>query len=165
MTESERLQRSSPAYYLAHDIIEKGDHYDDVRDLGFADIRYDTGRDVVDLWWKGPMPPKIRRVVEAGPTRNVQVKVHEANHGRQFLLERARQLHQDAQVDAELAVAGIRLNGGDLALGGAGITVKIMCRGLSVNPGAGAALVRKVGERRTGVRILNVTVSEDHSEY
>ena len=159
LTEGERLQHSSPAYYMAHDIGQEADYYGDVRDAGYGDLRYDTGRDVVDLWWKGPIPAKIRRLIQAGPARHVQVKVHPANHGRGFLLEREMQLLQDAKVEAELAAAGIHLKpGGSLPLGAAGLDVPISCSGISTNPGAGAALVRKVVERRTGVQVITVIV-------
>lgn len=155
--ELERLQFSSPAFYLAHDIADKADHYDDVDNAGYADIRYDTGRDVVDLWWKGPLSAKVRRLVEAGPARNVKVKVYQADYGLGFFLNRMDRLHQDAELDA----AGIHLNSWSPALGAAGIRVEIFCRGFGVNPAGGAALVRSVGERQTGLPVRTVVVGPE----
>ncbi len=83
-TPEELAQGNSKAYALAHEIgnLAEDGLYGRPAHSGYSDMKTDAEAERIDLWWKGELPPAIRRLVESGLKRGITVVVHQVTRSR-----------------------------------------------------------------------------------
>lgn len=156
MSPEEEAQVNSPAYAVAHQIIDLARFRDYAGERGYAYTDYDVPSNRVDLWWKGRLDDDVSTVIASAVRSGVTVNVHPVTRTLRFTQTAMRRLIANAELkQARLELLGLRPEH-DMS----GIHVSILEDPDDKTPAGRAARATKaqdVGKRVTGLPVLTVT--------